>query len=611
MQAYQNSAYNQGRDAYQGHASEIPHPPLSFGQRSQSVPCEPVPRGKPPQAPRFKSELRVTPEDEGTHRRASDPVAPMGFGSKTSGSSLGSISSDASSGPSNNQLSIRNKHLSYDGGSSVDSDPVDGLYNPPTPARSSSHKVVISHLANLDHRSGSVDSLSRLTESSRHHPDNKQYGHLSHIHSSYENVLRLSSENLVDKYPRTCGSNDNLSNLRHSRENLRHSSDNLLGQSNGGQCAFSKSVTSSKLPGTGSYSRLPPYTRSHTTSALTDPSMSATIMPEPSHPVSAVPLSGRQSVSAHGLHMQAEESRPIGVGHQRYADRGYIACRYHDNTLPSQPVPTGDPTYGTTVTVRFHEGSATNRQVPIYPQTHDRVPMPASVTITSGRPSSGDQTQNINLVTERLKKYTGYGNGDLPMPADKGGYRVQVRQTSAPQMGYDSVASRVAVFEQSDDNLSGDEKPPRHRKISVEERHRKITVGRQHAVDRHAARMGSPPQQTLPPTEIQKIPATPPATISIYFRSDTPTQQTAILQPSPERLLRSTNIKDYSDSSADSMSMEMSYDRDCSPVGIRQDELSPISSRRHKPALRQASYLSAVNSPHSQGIVAYINLSNI
>ena len=362
----------------------------------------------------------MTPEDDGAHRRASDPVAPIGFGNKISAGSLGSISSDASSGPSSIQLAIRNKHLSYDGGSSVDSDTLDsgGLYNPPTPARSSSHKVVISHLANLDQRSSSVDSLSRLSDSSasRRDRDSRQQDRLSHVRSSHED--------LTGKHQRTCGSNDNLSNLRHSKENLQHSSDNLLGQSNGGQSAFC--VTTGQLPRTSTYSPPPPYTRSHTTSALINPSMSSVIMPEPSHPVSAAPISTRKPVS-HGLHIEAGNSRPVGVGHQRYADRdsrGYSGSRYHDNVYPSQPMSTADPKYGATFTVHFHEASGANRQqVPKYPQAHDRVPMSASVTITAGRPSSGDQTQNINLVTERLKKYTGYGNGESITPADISSYR--------------------------------------------------------------------------------------------------------------------------------------------------------------------------------------------
>ncbi len=42
------------------------------------------------------------------------------------------------------------------------------------------------------------------------------------------------------------------------------------------------------------------------------------------------------------------------------------------------------------------------------------------------------------------------------------------------------------------------------------------------------------PHQANPPPEIMKVPTTPPATISIYFRRDGP-GDTAVVTPSPER----------------------------------------------------------------------------
>ena len=59
------------------------------------------------------------------------------------------------------------------------------------------------------------------------------------------------------------------------------------------------------------------------------------------------------------------------------------------------------------------------------------------------------------------------------------------------------------------------------------------------------------PHQAKPPPEIMKVPTTPPATISIYFRKDL---ETAMVTPSPERLLiQGQQARDPSDSSEGSM----------------------------------------------------------
>ena len=296
---------------------------------------------------------------------------------------------------------------------------------------------------------------------------------------------------------------------------------------------------------------------------------------------------------------------------------------------------------GPSMTVCIHDSSGSSTRVEVPRQRSGSQGAP--ITITTGRSHGSDR--QLNMVAERRKWFQSLEQPDGDQVGNNqafstdlgrgGGTNLRIEMSrSAPRAGHD-IARRVAVFEgsPSDDNPS-DEEPRRRRRTSSEERHRRGSNEERHRrlsreeqrKDREYARRSAEAQEgsgewdtqrsnwlsgyseARPPPELQKVPSTPPATISIYFRPELAAQQTAILQPSPERTLSPLHVRHYSDSSDSQSSgsrvpsLNDDRDRDRSPIALRDDNTStsPLSRRSHKAAVRQPSYLSAIHSPKGQ-----------
>ena len=166
----------------------------------------------------------------------------------------------------------------------------------------------------------------------------------------------------------------------------------------------------------------------------------------------------------------------------------------------------------------------------------------------AGSTGSGDRHM-VSLVAERMKKFEscdsidsdassgGGGSGSVSGNTQQGAQGITAGlPPAAPRatppssrFGCDSVASRTALFE-------------------------------------HQPRVPQTYAQTKPPS-CEKL-GSPPATINIYFRKDSPSpaNSSTVLDKSPERLLHMPGTPP-----------------------------SPRVPKSHKPALRQSSYLTAVN----------------
>ena len=152
---------------------------------------------------------------------------------------------------------------------------------PSAPTRSSSKVITLSHIKNLD-KANSMESISRSSDSShstKHSQDDSVQGilcqrHLqdnvdfSHDATSEDVKFRSSADNLLKSSASRHDAHTDAAN----RSSLYSSSSASSGNAYLQPSLMSKSMTTGKLPMTGLSGRVPqPYTRSHTTSALIQP----------------------------------------------------------------------------------------------------------------------------------------------------------------------------------------------------------------------------------------------------------------------------------------------------------------------------------------------------
>lgn len=596
LQAYRNSAYHQGQEAYQGSALDIPEPP----QRSPPSHLDPALHGKPPLAPRFKTELSVNPEDELVVRKLAESLPAYRCGSKGSSSSsdsgppprltnklssgsLGSLSSSDASGSSARELAaylpLAETQRTSENVMVLEMAPLQN--QPPAPVRTSSKNIVLSHLQNLEkamtESSGSSDAGGPSYE---RRPE--LYG-MRHDHEYSKPATDTRTKyNSCDNLPK-----------QQPAESFRHSSDNLVNRQP--QQSLSKSATTGRLPLIGF--RPLPYCRSMTTSALSRPPMTtAGIAPLPLGSPPEIPF------------------QPHVTNPHSFSSTSSLSSTPSDSRTLLNNKSEAQKLREAYLRQNFDGGGS------LYPHNHS-TDLGRSEISPSRDKSKSDSPSNlrgssrdnlfdnpVKLVAERMRRFESLDIEDaqsdqsLDMSYSPSRYRRDYTNSTPPRMGFDTVASRVAQFQgaYSDDSLSDSERPPPVRKSSSEERYQRILSDRKASLDAYTAF-----SQTRPPSEIHKVPATPPAAVSIHFRNHTPEEQVARMMPSPEKLLHSppsrTNKSEYC---REGLYVEETVHRDRSPLNAGtwdSTSLSPHLPRRHRSARRQPSYLTAIHSPQKKG----------
>ena len=582
FQAYQNSAYHQGQEAYQGSALDIPDPPPPTGPHSPTGPAGgPHPElsihGKPPTGPRFKTELNLHPEDDAVARKLADPgfhhpkISPSAdprMACKLSSGSLGSLSSSDTSASSARELSAylpsQEQALSSGGMTQVEMAP---LHNQPVaPVRTSSKNIVLSHLQNME------KAAAESSGSSEGGHDRRQelYG-MRHDHEySKPPAEHLSSR---EKY----NSCDNLPKKQLPSEGFRHSSDNLAQPQSQHPQPLSKSATTGRLPLIGF--RPLPYCRSLTTSVLSRPPMTTAGIPplQTTYHNPDLPVADSPSYSSNTSFDSSYHEPPATMSEAQRLREAYLRQNFDG---------------GGSFYTQNHSGSDLSQldSSPLRAKSKSSSPY-----TTCGIPREDSlEGKPVNLVAQRMKRFESMdateptASPELSVHSPNRYRREKVN--TPPRMGYDSVASRVAQFQgvHSDDSMSDSEWVPRVRKSSSEERYQRILSDRKASLDAYTAY-----SQARPPPEIHKVPGTPPASVSLYLRNETSPPQTAILVPSPEKFLHPPPSRHDNSEYLEEVTRERSPLR--STGALAAGDTPP---RRRRTARRQHSYLTAINSPH-------------
>ena len=394
---------------------------------------------------------------------------------------------------------------------------------------------------------------------------------LSHRVSSVESLERSSDSDSLQSYPsrtepppleKLLRTSHEPGVRRTSRENLRHSSDSLLSGSSGTpeRALVGARVTTTHLP----------------------PGMSATITLSPQSHATTSPLlppSGSQSRWTSDSHVYKMDS-PVGGGQRRNTTSSHSAKDITDSPTEARHngrvLPDRTDSYGLTVSLHM------DTHKPNYADSDYKV---TNVARRSDRNSVPDRPHQINMVSERLRKFESADSVDRSSPV----------WSQRDHRGYDGVhvLSRAADYE----NKYDDDDRSRRKRMS------------------HGSAFSTPTGSTMslpqsgPPPEIHKVPATPPATINFYFR-ESPHGGSVNLEPSPERVLvapaEQEAFRIRVSSEPPDVGAIRTRRREQSPVtniSIRYPDqiVSPLSLRR--PAARQASYLAAVSPKEGRSII--------
>ena len=540
LQAYHSSAYNHSKQPYKGSATDIPSPPG----------MDP-PLGKPPTPPHFKMELQMSagsvggakaPTSNDNASRGSDDRVPCchvtGVGSTTS--------------PRDTFRHTGNMPYSHvDGATRCN---VSATSAPPlVPVRTCSKNITLANMQASSRQRGGSSSSDGSANSSSHaakwvhgqcDPRSVSQDNLPRHHGAQERLLRTSNENICI-----------VSRTAPQASQLFHSSDDLnrVPPSASAAAAQCKSLTIGPIncSQSGAVNRAAvPYTRSNTTPLLVTPAAASTGNHiHPRHPRCRSnyyypPRTGadpRMQVTSNGGDYPCRDTEGTCWRGSDASTYG-LAVSY---PVPSENVSELPKSYSTDFdTSHSQHGGSANRY---------------------SMPPTNDRTQPINLVTERMKKFESMDSVDSnssvgSATSGSGKYQSDAPKGPARRFGCDSVASRTAQYEHM---MSDDEEYVQREQLS-----------------------GSL-------TQLQQRPnRAAPATINIYFRSESPQHPILQLDRSPHR------------------PRAASHSPRCATRSPRMNLQIQRPEMGHRFAARQPSYLTAIHSPKGECLSIVVTLWN-
>ena len=566
FQAYHSSAYNHGKHPYKGSATDIPSPP--------GLHPSDLPQGKPPVAPRFKTELQLSAGSVGgANVSTASENATWGADSavpccQVTGGSSAALPKDAIFRHMGNV-----QYLPTDGATRhnicVSSAP------PLVPVRTCSKNITLANLQGASHPRGGSTSSDGSVKSShavmcpRSHGDMRSASHenLPRHYGSHERLLRTSNENI-------CVGGRTGSRPSH----LSHSSDDLLSRVSMGSTAAAvlaqrkaRTIGPVNCGQSMANRNAVPYTRSHTTlSLVTAPTSTSAGMVAArdayNHNLQGAPWCRSNYYYTPRAVSGTEPRMPLT------SNGGYYSCRDTEQMCWSgSEAPSA--TYGIAVSFPISTDNACNvAELPKSYSTdfeagHSQHAHEGSASRYS-MPATNDRNQAINLVTERMKKFESMDSVDSnssvgSATSGNGRYHSDAPKLPSRRFGCDSVATRAAQYEHlmSDDDeyMQREQSPVARQQLS-----------------------GSLSYLQQNPSDTNRSGNVAPATINIYFRSESPQHPIMQLDRSPHRPRAASHSPHPANRRSPRLQLQIQR---------------PTSESSHRFAMRQPSYLSAIRSP--------------
>ena len=530
LQAYHSSAYNHSKQPYKGSATDIPSPPG----------MDP-PLGKPPASPRFKMELQMSAGSVGGAKAltsndnvlwGSDDRIPC---CHTTGAGTTTSPRDSSFRPTGSL-----PYCPVDGVTRCD---VPATNAPPlVPVRTCSKNITLANMqASSRQRGGSSSSDGSANSSS--HAAKWAHGQCDPRSASQDNLPRHQ-----ERLRRT--SNENIcvgSRTAPPTSQLFHSSDDLNRVPPGASAAQRKSLTIGPIncsQSSAANRAAVPYTRSNTTPLLVTPGMNTG-----NHVQQGAPRHPRCRSNYYYPPRTAADPRM-----QVTSNGGDYACRDTKGTCWQG---SDAPTYG--LAVSYPVPTENVSELPkSYSTDFDTSHSQHAIGGNGNRysmPPTSDRTLPINLVTERMKKFESMDSVDSnssvgSTASGSGRYQGDAPKVPSRRFGCDSVATRAAQYEHM---MSDDEEYVQREQLT-----------------------GSLSQLQQRPNRAA------PATINIYFRSESPQHPILQLDRSPHRP-RATSHSPRPATRGPRLNLQ-----------IQRPEMG------HRFAARQPSYLTAIHSPKGE-----------
>ncbi|KAI0222333.1 hypothetical protein LSAT2_026423 [Lamellibrachia satsuma] len=564
--AYHSSAYNHGKHPYKGSATDIPSPP--------GLHPSDLPQGKPPVAPRFKTELQLSAGSVGgANVSTASENATWGADTRVpccqvTGGSSAALPMDATF-----RHMGKVQYLPTDGATRhnicVSSAP------PLVPIRTCSKNITLANLHGASHPRGGSTSSDGSVKSSHavmcphSHGDMRSASHenLPRHYGSHERLLRTSNENI-------CVGGRTGSRPSH----LSHSSDDLLSRVSKGSTAAAvlaqrkaRTIGPVNCGQSMANRNAVPYTRSHTTlSLVTAPTSTSAGMVAArdayNHNLQGAPWCHSNYYYTPRAVSGTEPRMPLT------SNGGYYSCRDTEQMCwsGSEAPPA---TYGIAVSFPISTDNACNvAELPKSYSTdfeagHSQHAHEGSASRYS-MPATNDRNQAINLVTERMKKFESMDSVDSnssvgSATSGNGRYHSDAPKMPSRRFGCDSVATRAAQYEHlmSDDDeyMQREQSPVARQQLS-----------------------GSLSHLQQNPSDTNRSGNVAPATINIYFRSESPQHPIMQLDRSPHRPRAASHSPHPANRRSPRLQLQIQR---------------PTSESSHRFAMRQPSYLSAIHSP--------------